>query len=707
MSLISSTQNIQRTSAPLDTPPAQFAQERALKRQQRVDQLFRQFTSQDGLLVLTGIEKGGSLPPLFRTSSILPFQSGDLCTSGLDTLRLSGSAQFTDSSVQTIVKRIREIEGPRPIVFLDICQEGHVHIAPQQGKGAISVVSYGPLSRWLGPIGSDREIIESERRLAQTILQSNPLIFQAVDSVAQTGTAKDHHTLTAQLSIAPKAVLTEKELVESLPNCSYCRIPDRKFGPIEWTHVDAFVNMVRSMPEEACLHIHCRRGLSRTTLFMTMYDMMRNGHLISNSDILIQRQGPKGLGGVDLTKLPKPESWDFHIKQSWLQFLYHFHSYVLENRATQFQKSWSTWAKEHGLQEPTEQPTDLSCTPPTLEADLPLEEEKTPFQLAERADRPLLLNVFNQSKIPFPANFRSTKGLYHLAHPNFQREGLATMNASGSGQYSQTTFELFIKKLREFDPLVQLHVFDLQHYPHLFVNGHDTSLHESFQELQADRSPAQITAMERSIKEALLTLQQQGRGIELLTADTTYPEDSVRQRFSTSLYPRDVEIPEEYVTHAGAQYHLLPTKRFSEEAQADELDFLVQYTLTLNEHSWSHFHCKMGKSRTTLFLTLFDILHNADRLPMEMMVQRQHLIGGINLFDVTPVDGAWSSEKQSKINRIRLLQRFHEYAREVFIPAKRAGNAPESWSSWSRSHQDFQPDVTRFIIDLSAKKSGE
>lgn len=159
------------------------------------------------------------------------------------------------------------------------------------------------------------------------------------------------------------------------------------------------------------------------------------------------------------------------------------------------------------------------------------------------------------------------------------------------------------------------------------------------------------------------------------------------------MVPNEVETPEELVNRLGANYLLVGTKRFS-EASDDDIDRFINYYRQMPADTWYHFHCKKGKSRTTFFLTLFDMMLNADQLDAGSIIKRQHQIGGSNLLDITPKDPSWTEEKESKKQWIVFLLRFYQYAYE-----NKATDFVKSWSEWSQEHHDYQPDVDHLVID--------
>ena len=80
---------------------------------------------------------------------------------------------------------------------------------------------------------------------------------------------------------------------------------------------------------------------------------------------------------------------------------------------------------------------------------------------------------------------------------------------------------------------------------------------------------------------------------------------------------------------------------------------------SLPPDAWVHFHCEAGMGRTTTMMILWDIYNNPE-LPLETIVERQHLIGGaqISLYPQEERKGSWKfNESQS---RARIIHMFYD-----------------------------------------------
>lgn len=634
---------------------------------------YREDLLENGLPIINSTDEKDILPGGFRMSKVITLPENNLPNlEGLSKLNASGSSQFSEFSLDALIKRI----GSKHITIVNLRQEDGGFLQPMEGKGSISFSYLMPMPWWTGedPRGNRtiKEIEASEEKRMAEIMQNKTFtVYGTSDSYAPS----DSHKLLYRIDIAVKRAFTEKQLAEE-KGLGYFRIPDKKFGNMEFEHVDQFVEFVKNLPADEWLHFHCKKGQSRTTLFMIMYDMMRNADRVSAEDI-IKRQGPLGLGGADLFGLPNKEDWDHSFKKGWKEFLYNFHKYVNETKSTGFAKNWTKWASENNILPPPPVVLGDYYKDTTVQSTLPEESHA-------QHDVTFVLNTINETKLKVQ-NFRSTQDLWLDPAVKFNAEGLSDLYASGSNQYTQAGIKILVDKLVKKAPTVV--VVDLRHDDHLFINGLNVSTFETKAALLNPRTPAEILSSENNLKEMVLSQS----GIFMHAIDTKYPKDAFDDRFKLLISPEDVQTPQELVTSLGADYLLIGCKRFS-EASDDDTDRFIEYMRKMPKDTWYHFHCKKGKSRTTLFMTLFDMLHNADKVSFEDIVDRQRIIGGSNLLDITPKDPTWTEERESKKQWIVFLARFYKYAAE-----NKSSNFTKLWSEWSQENQDYQPNVDDIV----------
>lgn len=106
------------------------------------------------------------------------------------------------------------------------------------------------------------------------------------------------------------------------------------------------------------------------------------------------------------------------------------------------------------------------------------------------------------------------------------------------------------------------------------------------------------------------------------------------------------------------------------------IDEFVAYFDKAPENTWFHFHCRRGKGRTTLALTMFDIMHNAPEVALQDIVKRQFLLGGVDLFDTTMWHRNNTYKQKALEDRKRFVEEFY-----TFICERKEGGI-QVWSKW-------------------------
>ena len=177
---------------------------------------------------------------------------------GMDTLDISGSAEFSENQFRELAAQLRELGKGKDIYVVDCRIEGHALL------NGISISWYGD-HNWanVGMSLEEAEKDESER-------------FGSLVGKTITAYAVSENAPGESAEITVNSWMTEKELVES-EGCHYLRLPCQDHSWPYEEAIDMFIDFVRSIDtEQAWLHFHCQAGKSRTGIFMAIYDMMKN-----------------------------------------------------------------------------------------------------------------------------------------------------------------------------------------------------------------------------------------------------------------------------------------------------------------------------------------------------------------------------------------------------------------------------------------------
>lgn len=117
---------------------------------------------------------------------------------------------------------------------------------------------------------------------------------------------------------------------------------------------------------------------------------------------------------------------------------------------------------------------------------------------------------------------------------------------------------------------------------------------------------------------------------------------------------------------------------------APTLDKFLDFLKTIPQDAWLHIHCDKGKGRTTVMMTILDIIRNGRDVSLEDIVERQYRMGGVNLFD-TEIWEKGTYNKNELVKRQEFLKEFYGYNRDP------QGYGVVSWQEWcSQRNLDFR-----------------
>ncbi|MBP2643401.1 MAG: hypothetical protein H6Q67_1288 [Firmicutes bacterium] len=264
------------------------------------------------------------LPRNFRTCEDAFLKGPDSLPSrkGLEELRMSGSAQFSELEFKELLK---VLAGKGPVVVVDLRQESHGLI---NGHG----VSWYAKRNW-GNYGKPS---------AQSIQEEKNLLHSAKNQSITAVKLGDKHEQDQTVTLEVTSALTEEEFVKA-HHAGYLRLTATDHIAPNDESVDEFLRFYKTMPKNTWLHFHCQAGEGRTTTFMVMYDMLRNAKHES-FDAIVKRQYL--IGGADLLEVKDSGSWKVSYVKERMAFIRNFYEYVKQN-ADDLPIPWSEWKKTH------------------------------------------------------------------------------------------------------------------------------------------------------------------------------------------------------------------------------------------------------------------------------------------------------------------------------------------------------------------------
>jgi protein-tyrosine phosphatase len=249
----------------------------------------------------------------FRSMADWRKHGGSFNPTGLDELRLSGSAQFSPAALRMLKQRVGQ-----PLFILDLRQESHGYI---QGHG----VTWQAGHDWVNVGLSHDEVLKREQKALQA-LEGQPRI-----------SLESHHSKRS-IRVQGRSVESEEHLVQRT-GVHYVRLTATDHLRPDDQELDRFIEAVRGLPPKAWVHMHCRAGKGRTSTFMVLYDMVRNAKDVPFAEIM-KRQ--RLLSNYDVEKLPEVQAWQYPYRKDRAELMKSFYAYAQENPNGR-PLLWSQW----------------------------------------------------------------------------------------------------------------------------------------------------------------------------------------------------------------------------------------------------------------------------------------------------------------------------------------------------------------------------
>ena len=226
---------------------------------------------------------------------------------GLKHLRFSASGQFSEQTLKEILKG----KDPNQVWIVDLRLESHLFIdgMPISWYGVRNLTNQGL---------SKEAVLQDELQKAAKIKKDKNLQVAIIKS--KVGGKILDFEMTAQ---TPHLVETEEQLLKRV-GVHYVRLPVLDRNPPSQAVLEAYVQFISQLPDNAWVHLHCRAGKGRASTFAVIYDILKNGKLVSLETIL-KRQAY--FGSKDLTKMPsKPEDlWKLEPAKARLNMIESFY----------------------------------------------------------------------------------------------------------------------------------------------------------------------------------------------------------------------------------------------------------------------------------------------------------------------------------------------------------------------------------------------
>jgi hypothetical protein len=209
---------------------------------------------------------------------------------------------------------------------------------------------------------------------------------------------------------------------------------------------------------------------------------------------------------------------------------------------------------------------------------------------------------------------------------NFRDLNLYNLKAIASAQFSENEL-IFIKK-KFFNKKIT--IVDLRKENHFFINGIPVSIFNENIDL------IEIQNIDLFYQNQLTEIKKHSK-ISIKLENGDYKEILIKKLLSE----------EELVKSHGFGYKRFPIKDYN-FPNKDIFDDIVEFLLNLKSEDLIYVHCAGGKGRSTIFLSIYDIVINSKQTSLAEIFLRQHKIGGANLYNIKE-DNEWEESEKKKL----------------------------------------------------------
>jgi protein tyrosine phosphatase (PTP) superfamily phosphohydrolase (DUF442 family) len=289
-------------------------------------------------------------------------------------------------------------------------------------------------------------------------------------------------------------------------------------------------------------------------------------------------------------------------------------------------------------------------------------------------DAPILVIDF-ENTAELPELFRTTRDEYQTdVSPPITRFGLDRVNASATRQFSELDLVTSLNHMSGNHMSGnhmsgRVFVVDLRQESHGFADGTAVSWYGFLNDSNLGKTRQEIADLEQALVDDIAA-----RTSVQLNRIVRKTNGHIEKSSSCEVRLQRAETERTLVERVGLEYVRLPVTDHR-HPDPPTVDQFVDFVGSLPGDAWVHFHCRSGKGRSSTFMVLIDIFHNAGAVSLEDIIRRNALIGSKDFSRVSNLrHKVWKNEMAK--NRHHFLVNFYSYMTD----SDGYGRSP--WSEW-------------------------
>ncbi len=261
----------------------------------------------------------------------------------------------------------------------------------------------------------------------------------------------------------------------------------------------------------------------------------------------------------------------------------------------------------------------------------------------------LVLDMKNDHELPF--RFRTTSDPLP-ADVTYQQDGLSTLHAAGSQQFSDEGLKAALEKISSPSVII----IDLRRESHGMLNGNGVSWYGPQNAANENKTPAQIKISEARLLARLK--KSRFRWVHEIIEKTD--DDYVDKTHQEFIRVQNVKSEQQLAADYQAGYRRFYVEDFHRPDDVDA-DSFVNFAKSIPDKTWLYFHCRAGRGRTTTFMAMYDMMRNAKKVSFDDILGRQLALGGSDLRELPEKN---SFKYKYALERLQFLKKFYKYTKE-------------------------------------------
>lgn len=274
----------------------------------------------------------------------------------------------------------------------------------------------------------------------------------------------------------------------------------------------------------------------------------------------------------------------------------------------------------------------------------------------------LVMDMSNAARLP--KNFRSAND---NLHGDVNKIGLKDLHIAGGSQFSKLSFKQILHRIDE----KKITIVDLREESHGFLNSNAVSWYAPNDAINAGKATDIIENDQHELLDGL-NKQDIVDVFNIVAKKNGYISKARAKQYVVHQVMNEAEFASSIKQNYARIY-----VQDGYAPSNQEVDRFLEVVKSVPKDQWIYFHCRAGVGRTTTFMAMDDMLHNAKKVSFDDILKRQHLLGGKDL--------AEPSKSDLKIKRVQerltFLENFYRYAKE------NNDNFATTWSQWQDTNK--------------------